>query len=120
MVQNALKRAGLSRSVDWGVWQLTDEGLEESSEVVDQEMTPDERIDAAIEELHESVSSELLFVLHDHSPQFFDRLVLDVLQAMGYGTGEQSIDHRGASGDDGTSPEFECPWRRDAERLRTP
>lgn len=130
-----LKRAGLSQSADWGVWQLTaegrelasehpdgvdeetlekiarprkhgddsgdEEGLEECSEAVEQEMTPDERIDAAIEELHESVSSELLSVLHDRSPQFFERLVLDVLQAMGYGTGEQSIDHRGASGDGG-------------------
>ncbi len=77
-------------------------GLDESSESVDPEaMTPDERIDAAVQELHESVSNELLKIIQDRSAEFFEHLVLDVLQAMGYGTGEHAIDHRGASHDGG-------------------
>jgi restriction system protein len=67
----------------------------------EQKKTPDERIDAAICELKESVSDELLKLIHNRSAEFFEHLVLDVLQAMGYGTGENSIGHKGASHDGG-------------------
>jgi restriction system protein len=129
-----LKRASLSESADWGIWQITEKGeelvseyenhlpekvidriarpqegdgekqtgMEETSEPAAQdEMTPDERIDGAVKELNDSVSSELLKIIKSRSPEVFEHLVLDVLQAMGYGTGEKAIDHRGGSHDGG-------------------
>lgn len=127
-----LKRAGLSQSPAWGVWQLTEKGrrLVENSpdglsaeeidrlarpmkyeqinkkapiddEAVNSTKTPQERIDAAIEELHESVSQEVLELIHGQTPEFFERLVLDVLQAMGYGAGSGAIKHQGGGHDSG-------------------
>jgi restriction system protein len=127
-----LKRAELSHSAEWGVWQLTDAGREfaekysdgipddklgyiaridrrsssaedssESEEDEDVTKTPDERIDIAVEELKESVADELLGMIHERPFEFFEHLVLDLLKAMGYGAGENSIDHQGGTHDGG-------------------
>jgi restriction system protein len=47
--------------------------------------TPRERIDAAVTELRDDLADELLTKVKDSSPRFFERLVLDLLRAMGYG-----------------------------------
>ena len=62
---------------------------------------PDERIDEAIEDLHSSVSSELLTCIMASPPEFFERLVLDLLVKMGYGTDELMAEQIGGSGDGG-------------------
>jgi restriction system protein len=63
--------------------------------------SPDERIDAAVAELNESLSAELLEVICKSDPIFFETLVLDVLHAMGYGKSRSDLQQTVASGDAG-------------------
>ncbi|MGM0558833.1 MAG: restriction endonuclease, partial [Myxococcota bacterium] len=63
--------------------------------------TPQERIESAVEELYDSVSEQLLSMIHEKSDDFFETLVLDVLQAMGYGAGRNAIKHQGGTNDGG-------------------
>ncbi|MCL2779816.1 MAG: restriction endonuclease [Polyangiaceae bacterium] len=63
--------------------------------------SPEERIDDAIEELNASLSQDLLTTIADASPVFFERLVLDLLLAMGYGASRTDLQQVGGSGDTG-------------------
>ena len=63
--------------------------------------SPEERIDDAMRELNESLSAELLDVIGKSDPIFFERLVLDVLVAMGYGASAASVQTTPTSGDAG-------------------
>jgi restriction system protein len=49
--------------------------------------TPDDRLEGALTEIYDSVGEELLDSIANSSAAFFEELVLDVLQAMGYGIG---------------------------------
>jgi restriction system protein len=49
------------------------------------ETNPEESLEAAYQELQESLASDLLQAIKDCSPDFFERLVVDVLIKMGYG-----------------------------------
>lgn len=64
--------------------------------------TPDEIIEREIKALNAIVRERLLESVLAQSPEFFERLVLKVLQAMGYG-GELAVatEHLGRSGDEG-------------------
>lgn len=63
--------------------------------------SPDERIDQAIGELNDSVASELLDLIGESSPAFFEHLVLELLHALGYGTSRADLQRVGGSGDGG-------------------
>lgn len=63
--------------------------------------SPDERIDAALKELHHAVAADLLDRILSAPPAFFEELVLDLLHALGYGTSSDDLEHIGASGDGG-------------------
>ncbi len=63
--------------------------------------SPDERIDEAVGELHDSVAAELLELMHSATPAFFEQLVLDVLHGLGYGLDRASLRQVGRSGDGG-------------------
>ena len=64
--------------------------------------TPEELIDAAYQELREALVADLRDRISAMSPTAFEDLVLDVLHAMGYGSGaEDSRLRTGASGDAG-------------------
>lgn len=63
--------------------------------------SPDERIDAAFVELREQTASELLHLVMDQTPVFFEQLVLDLLHALGYGTSRSDLARVGKSGDGG-------------------
>jgi restriction system protein len=63
--------------------------------------SPEERIDAAISELRESVARDLLESIGRSPPAFFEQLVLDLLHAMGYGTNRSDLKRVGGSGDGG-------------------
>ena len=54
-----------------------------------QDQTPDQRLDEACQAIRERVRSELLERVRQVSPQFFERLVVDLLLAMGYGGGQK-------------------------------
>lgn len=63
--------------------------------------SPDERIETALSELNESIAAELLALIGQASPTFFEQLVLDLLHAMGYGTDRTDLQRVGGSGDGG-------------------
>lgn len=63
--------------------------------------SPDDRIDAALAEIRESVGRDLLERISHAPPDFFERLVLDLLHAMGYGADRSSLRRVGGSGDGG-------------------
>lgn len=64
--------------------------------------TPHEIIGRQIETIEADVRSRLLQTVIDQTPEFFERLVLDVLIKMGYGgSREDAAQHLGRSGDEG-------------------
>jgi restriction system protein len=65
------------------------------------ELPPDERLASAYAILRRHVEDELLRRIMERSPEFFERLVISLLQAMGYGGPEGDAEHTGASGDGG-------------------
>lgn len=66
------------------------------------EATPEEQIDAAHAILHSALKAELLQRIHSQSPAFFERVIVDLLVAMGYGgTHEQAALRLGRSGSGG-------------------
>ncbi|MBP8283324.1 MAG: restriction endonuclease [Chromatiaceae bacterium] len=62
---------------------------------------PEERIHQALTEIREGVVHDLLQRIASREPEFFERLVLQVLKAMGYGADELALEHSGSPGDDG-------------------
>jgi restriction system protein len=67
----------------------------------DLQLAPDERIDAALQELCSAVAAELLERILRMPPGFFEELVLDLLHALGYGSRDEDLQRVGASGDGG-------------------
>ena len=81
----------------------TDEGsASETSVALDDERTPDEVLRAAHRNIEKSLRQELLDRIHGNSPDFFERLVVDLLVAMGYGGSVEDAGRQlGKSGDGG-------------------
>lgn len=76
--------------------------MEKSDGVSDESSTPHEIISRQIAALDAELRGRLLQTIVDQSPEFFERLVLDVLLAMGYGGSRQdAAEHLGRSGDEG-------------------
>lgn len=66
------------------------------------EATPEEQIDGAHSVLHTALKVELLQRIQSQSPAFFERLIIELLVAMGYGgTHERAALRLGRSGDGG-------------------
>ena len=63
--------------------------------------TPEERIEAAANEIEEDLREELLDRTRKASPAFFEKLVVDLLIAMDYGAGPESGQRIGRTGDGG-------------------
>jgi restriction system protein len=62
---------------------------------------PDSRIELAIKEIRNAVSEELLETLSKVHPTTFEEIVLELLEAMGYGGKLGGIEHTGGAGDFG-------------------
>lgn len=70
--------------------------------IEDQDITPDERLDVAYNELRETLADDLLNRVRAGSPKFFEHLVVRLLVAMGYGGGQlDRAEVTGKSGDEG-------------------
>lgn len=68
----------------------------------DSEATPEEQIDAAHALLTKALKADLLARVLEQSPAFFERLIVDLLVAMGYGgSHENAARQLGKSGDGG-------------------
>ncbi len=64
--------------------------------------TPEERIGVAYDEILSETTAELLTKVLESSPEFFERLIVELLVSMGYGGSvEQAGKHLGKSGDGG-------------------
>ncbi len=63
--------------------------------------SPDDRLEQALGELKRSVAAELLEVLSQVSPQYFETIVLDLLHRMGYGASRADLQRVGGVGDGG-------------------
>ncbi|MGE0122761.1 MAG: restriction endonuclease [Vicinamibacterales bacterium] len=63
--------------------------------------SPDDRLEAALSELKQTVAAELLEMLAQVSPQHFETIVLDVLHRMGYGASREDLQRVGGIGDAG-------------------
>lgn len=81
------------------------EGIEEGQNQVSSETpenTPDENLQAAHKKLEAALAANLLDYVRSASPAFFERLIVDLLIAMGYGgTSEDAGRALGQSGDNG-------------------
>lgn len=88
-------------SMDWHKKKETADGLE----VADTEHTPEEVLEASYRDLRLALADELLEQVNTCSPKFFERLVVDLLVAMGYGgslaDAGQAIGKAGDGGIDG-------------------
>lgn len=71
------------------------------SEEPSEEQTPDEKFDAIIEELNSNLAGDLVRKIQSLKPIALERLVLQLLHAMGYGGSEDAVLHLGGSGDEG-------------------
>ena len=65
------------------------------------EITPQERIDSAFEEIETALAAEIVQRVRNLSPKFLEIVVLELLHAMGYGASEAGIQHVGGPGDEG-------------------
>lgn len=63
--------------------------------------SPDDRLEAALAELRQTVAAELLEALSQVTPQHFESIVLDLLHRMGYGTSREDLQRVGRAGDGG-------------------
>jgi len=63
--------------------------------------SPDDRLEEALEEMRSSVAGEILELLAQVPPQYFESIVLDLLHRMGYGTSRSDLQRVGGSGDGG-------------------
>lgn len=54
---------------------------------IPEELTPIESLKSAYKLINDDISEELLYLVLKQSPQFFEKLVVDLLKGMGYGGG---------------------------------
>lgn len=75
---------------------------ENDEEIANHEKTPDEVLDSAYQILRRTLSQDLLERVKSSSPRFFEKIVVDLLLAMGYGgSGLDAGKIVGKSGDGG-------------------
>lgn len=112
-----LGQASLVEKLRTGVYRSTDLGLQGSAHVhatdgapvvasVHTNLgaasdTPEERIEAAAQEIRRALATELLDRVLGQTPGFFEQVVLDVLQAIGYGGSRQDAAERLGRASDG-------------------
>ena len=117
-----LVQAGQIDGSERGVWAITDAGrsrLGNATEVsgaaerllppqgiqlpsTSDERAPVDTIDTAIKQLRHALAAELLQTIAQRKPEFFERLVIDLLLKMGYGgTRSDTAKSLGRSGDEG-------------------
>jgi restriction system protein len=78
--------------------------VEDSNPYVEEvdDQTPEERMETAFQKVKDDLAIDLLDKIKDNSPEFFEKLVVDVLVGMGYGgTRRDAGQAIGRSGDEG-------------------
>jgi restriction system protein len=59
-------------------------------------ISPDDRLEQALAELREGVATDLLELLSQISPAYFETIVLDLLHKLGYGTSRADLHTAGS------------------------
>lgn len=92
----------LSRFPAYASWRETQERRAESRPEIVATQTPDERIEEAYNQLRDALADELLQQVKESPDAFFERLVVELLVAMGYGGSIEDAGRAvGRSGDGG-------------------
>ncbi len=79
-----------------------DNGINNNSLLDNADQTPEESLEYAYQKLHSELSKELLTIIKSCSPDFFEKLVIDLLITMGYGGSRKEAGQAmGKSGDGG-------------------
>lgn len=73
----------------------------DTDEADDADQSPDEAAIKAVDEIENQVAAELLERLRGNTPEFFEKAVIKVLLAMGYGGKERLAEHSGQPHDGG-------------------
>lgn len=83
------------------------ETSEKPKQVAELDMTPTEMMDRAISDLNKSLADELLNQIYISKDWlYFEKLVLRVMQALGYGAELSLLHHTGGPGDEGIDGEI--------------
>ena len=82
---------------------LNDSPSETNAALTETELTqsPEDRLNSALKEIKQSTQSDLLELLSNVSPTYFETVVLDVLHKMGYGADRTDLQRVGQTGDEG-------------------
>lgn len=91
--------AGYDPVSSWGKSAPQDSGQQDVP--VETELTPDEQIGQAVDQLTAEVAEDLLARLRGNDPDFFERAVVAVLLGMGYGGADKRGKVIGGTGDGG-------------------
>jgi restriction system protein len=69
----------------------SDKGTAESPEPQAAVQTPDAVLEKAHKALNDELAAQLLDEIADHTPQFFEKVVLDLMRAIGYGGWKDTV-----------------------------
>jgi restriction system protein len=76
--------------------------ISEDTRAIDSVETPEEKLESAYQSIRESLATEVLEKVKECSPEFFERLVVDLLVRMGYGGSRREAGEAiGRTGDEG-------------------
>ena len=68
--------------------------------------TPQENIESALDQIELVLASELVSRIQEMPSEFLEKIVLELLEKMGYGDGKGSLTHVGGPGDQGVDGEI--------------
>lgn len=78
------------------------DGSSPAAAVLASDATPEEQLEQAAAELNGKLRQDLLEVIASSTPEFFEKLIIELLLKMGYGgTFSEAAEHLGGSGDGG-------------------
>ena len=102
-MERPLERRGLIERPRTGYYRITSSGLEFLNQVPGADRRcPEEYIEENYSKIRERLAAELLQKINDNTPAFFEKLVIDLLIAMGYGgSWEDAGEVTGGPGDGG-------------------
>jgi restriction system protein len=97
--QDAYKEMEERSKLNKAAKKLAQEGGEQA--ILSSDQTPMEQLEQAIAEIEDTVASDLVKKIQGLHPDGLEKLILKLLQAMGYGASEEMLHHVGGSGDEG-------------------
>ncbi len=74
-----------SQFIDFHAPSIEKAPSEEQNMETDSEETPQDTFERVYKEINAGLADDLLTAVHDMSPQFFERLVVNLVESMGYG-----------------------------------